>query len=955
MVPTEWTQIVEVFHAAREKSGGERAMLLNTACGGSTLLRKAVEELLREHDSADSFLSKPLFGSLTGEPLPSRIVPGQHFDQYVTVALLGRGGMGEVWWARDTELDRPVALKFLCPETTFGSAAEQITREAKAISALNHPNIVTIHEVVRSESTLAIVMELVEGTSLGQMRGSPLPTPEVLSIGVQIAGALTAAHAGDIIHGDIKPENIFLRQDGYVKVLDFGLARRFTTEMAALSDSPALGTLRYMSPEQAQGKSLTPATDIFSFGLVMYELATGQHAFPEDSPVDAAHAIVAAEPQPASILNPLVSAGLDSLLLDMMAKEPADRPRAEEVGRVLSDPERLSVGTLVTARSIQPGTRGRASLHHYLGRVGRWIAASVLVLAPGLVLHYWRNPFSSRSGAVFRRALDGRFIEPGIPMRVMPFASLEGSETYPAFSPDGSQLAFAWNGPGEDNFDIYTKPVGPGPLRRLTSDNATESNPAWSPDGRRIAFVRFFPDLGHADILIIPSEGGEAQKIGQITPELCVQSLLTWSPDGEDLVVAELSSASSTRLRRINVRTGDTRALTSPPPSVRDGAPAFSPDGTLLAFLRGWDPGEIDVMRADGGGFRRVFKATEQLTGLAWTPDGRHLLYTTLSGGVWRVSLNGGEAEKVAAADDHIVGLCAARVGGRLAYVVSRYDPNIWRVPLEGHRKPASRIIASSRFDGEPKYSPDGSLITFSSDRSGDSEIWVGGRDGSTPMPLTSFAGALVGSPDWSPDGRQIAFDGRVAGNSDIYVVGAAGGPVRRLTTDPSEDILPSWSRDGRWIYFASNRTGLRQLWKIPAEGGVAQQVTRNGGFECAESPDGRYLYYTKYPMVAGMWRMPVGGGEEEFVPHLRALKGFRYWEVRHGGIYFVEAKREPVLKFFDFDSARVTTRRQMPGPPIEGPRGLSVSPDGAEALYTKYDAMVSQIMLNENVSLDVQ
>jgi Tol biopolymer transport system component len=337
-------------------------------------------------------------------------------------------------------------------------------------------------------------------------------------------------------------------------------------------------------------------------------------------------------------------------------------------------------------------------------------------------------------------------------MRVVPFASLEGNEIQPAFSPDGTRLAFAWNGPGEDNFDIYTKTLGRGPLVGLTTDKVTESNPAWSPDGRRIAFLRFL--TGHADIMIVPSEGGEARKIGEITPEFWVQPLLAWSPDGEDLVVAELTGASSARLRRITLRTSESRALTSPPPSVRDGAPAFSPDGTLVAFLRGWDPGEIDVMRADGSGLRRVFKATEQLTALAWSPDGQYLFYTALSGGVWRVSVTGGDPETLVAANGPIVGLSVARAGARVAYVVSHEDPNIWRVALVGHPQPASRIIASARIDRAPRYSPDGSRIAFSSDRSGEFEIWVCARDGSNPMPVTSLAGARVGGPAWSPDGR---------------------------------------------------------------------------------------------------------------------------------------------------------------------------------------------------------
>ena len=206
MTSEEWNRLFDLFHAAREKSGDERVMVLDAACGESTLLRRAVEELLREDEAADGFLSEPLFGSLRGEPRPSPIIPGQRLGRYVTVALIGRGGMGEVWSAQDTDLDRLVALKFLSSETLAGLDPQQITREAKAASALNHPGIVTIHEVVQSGTTSALVMELVEGKPLREACGKPMPIPEVLGIGTEIAEALAAAHAGGTIHGDIKPE-----------------------------------------------------------------------------------------------------------------------------------------------------------------------------------------------------------------------------------------------------------------------------------------------------------------------------------------------------------------------------------------------------------------------------------------------------------------------------------------------------------------------------------------------------------------------------------------------------------------------------------------------------------------------------------------------------------------------------------------------------------------------------
>ena len=227
------------------------------------------------------------------------------------------------------------ALKLLRAETASEFDTAHIAREAKAASALNHPNIVTIHELVRSESDSAIVMELVQGGSLAKFRGALLSSDQVLPIAAQIAKALAAAHANGIIHGDIKPENIMLRDDGYVKVLDFGLARRAAIETSAGEHEVVFGTLRYMSPEQARGESLTHASDIFSFGLVLFELAAGRRAFDEASPLDAVSATLTKDPPAPATINPRIPAALNSLILAMLAKDPARRPLATEIARQL--------------------------------------------------------------------------------------------------------------------------------------------------------------------------------------------------------------------------------------------------------------------------------------------------------------------------------------------------------------------------------------------------------------------------------------------------------------------------------------------------------------------------------------------------------------------------------------------------------------------------------------------
>ena len=301
MAPSEWNRVLELFQAAIEAPPDTRTTLLDQACGVETGIRKAVEDLLRQHDSAGSFLSRPLWDTALAMLDAERFAPGSRFESYVLERVLGRGGMGEVWSARDLELDRTVALKFLRAHTASEMDTARIVREARAASALNHPNIVTVHGVVRSNDIAAIVMELVEGSSLAALRNTPVAVDKLLAIGSQIAQALAAAHEHGIVHGDIKPENIVQRHDGYIKVLDFGLAQRVIAGEMPGAGALGFGTMRYMSPEQARGESITPSSDIFSLGLVLFEFAAGKHPFADQAPAEALHSnLTRTPPAPSS-------------------------------------------------------------------------------------------------------------------------------------------------------------------------------------------------------------------------------------------------------------------------------------------------------------------------------------------------------------------------------------------------------------------------------------------------------------------------------------------------------------------------------------------------------------------------------------------------------------------------------------------------------------------------------
>jgi serine/threonine protein kinase len=412
------------------------------------------------------------------------LTDGSKLSHFEIVEKLGQGGVGVVYKARDLRLNRLVALKVLPPAAVFDSVRQaRFQQEAQAASALNHPNIVTIYEIDSAGGVVFIAMEYVDGRTLDQLIPQKgLRYTEALQYAVQIAGALAAAHAAGIVHRDIKPANVMIAGKGAVKVLDFGLAKLTepSTPRDIAEDQPTLtmqksvseegmvaGTTAYMSPEQAEGKKLDGRSDIFSLGVVLYEMLTGRRAFRGDTNVATMAAILNQEPKPVRDIVEALPPELDRVLTRCLRKDRdrrfqhmADLKVALEELKEESDSGRVSAGF-----APPPRRRSRAL-------VASLAAGAALVLAAiGWML---KTPG-----------------KPPPPQAIVPLTAYIGSELFPTFSPDGSQVAFSWDGEKEDNFDIYIKQVDGGALVRLTTDPASDMRPAWSPDGRTIAFVRF--------------------------------------------------------------------------------------------------------------------------------------------------------------------------------------------------------------------------------------------------------------------------------------------------------------------------------------------------------------------------------------------------------------------------------------------------------------------------------
>jgi len=540
---------------------------------------------------------------------------------------------------------------------------------------------------------------------------------------------------------------------------------------------------------------------------------------------------------------------------------------------------------------------------------------------------------------------------------IVPFTSYPGSEGQAAFSPDGNQIAFVWNGAREDNKDIYVKILGTSTPLRLTTDLAEDVGPAWSPDGRFIAFTRL-SSAGNA-IYIVPAIGGPERRLYTMTdPTSWEYAGLTWTTDGKHLIFPDrLSSGGPSSLFSLSLDTLTRTRLTSPPASWDgDWTPVMSPDGTKIAFIRSPEGSvrDVYVMDANGGTPRRLTFDQRLVVGITWTADSQYVVFSSNREGefaLWKVSAVGGPIERVAVGDENSYSPAISRKGNLLAYSHGTGRWDIVRVDLKSsaHRVLTDQLLSSNEQDSAPQFSPDGGRIAFQSWRSGSQEIWICQADGSDPVQLTSFGGALTGSPHWSPDGRQIAFDSRPDGRAHIFLTSPDGGVPHPVTSGNYNDIVPSWSPDGKTIYFGSNRSGSYQIWKVAATGGTPQQLTRNGGMIALASPDGRWVYYSR-TQVSGLWRIPVNGGAEEQVLR-RPPDGFQgYWTLTKDGIYYLSSSgSQSSIEFASYASPGRSVRVHVLDHQPTLLSGLSISPDGHWLIYADMAEAGSNISLVEN------
>jgi len=719
--------------------------------------------------------------------------PGNQIGPYEIVSLLGAGGMGEVYRARDARLQRFVALKVLPHDVaTDLNRRQRFEQEARAASALNHPNILSVFDTGEQDGLVYIVSELVEGESLRDiLKRGPVTLSRLIDLASQVADALAAAHAAGIVHRDLKPENIMVTRDGRAKVLDFGLAKQVarpassadeTVLLTQTSPGAVLGTAAYMSPEQVRGEPVDPRSDIFSFGILVLECLIGRAPFDRPTAAETMTAILREEPpEPPDTIPPV----LRQIVAHCLEKEPDHR---------FHSARDLAFALRTLSKGSRPsGAAAPIAQHHR----ARWLWPAVSGLL-GAILLLVEIPHTLEPPPIDL----GKY-------RFVPFASEPEEETSPAWSPDGKSIAYLKSIDGIAQLMVRSMDaIGP---TQLTHSDTAIAHPFWSPASSLIYYV---DTTGDGELVAISPAGGQPTRI------LSGLTMAAISPDGKALAIWRVARTGSMEQGSLWISSppgASPRAYQPAPFAVMGRVPAhslaFSPDGSSILLLSEEHKPEMWLVPYPGGSGaqpRHLFTGLD--FGLdpsaAWMPDNRHAILAfapklSMQPALWMADLRSGRLRKLTSG---IAGHSTPSLspdGKRAVFSSVEADYDLIELPLDG--SPPRKLLANSRNELSPSWSRDGSQIIYSTDRTGNREIWIRNLKAGLDRPVATDASfppdttdGLV-DPAFSPDGSRFAFVRYSADEpSTVWVASSVGGTPVRLTKD--HFLAPTWSPDGAWV-----------------------------------------------------------------------------------------------------------------------------------------------------------
>jgi Tol biopolymer transport system component len=887
-------------------------------------------------------------------------VIGSEFSHYKNVEKIGEGGMGIVYRAEDTRLHRSVALKFLPPHlTSDADAVARFGREAQAAAALKHPNIVIIYDIGEFEGQTYISMEHVEGEDLATvLERGPIPVEQAVDIAAQIGEGLGEAHQAGIAHRDIKPENILVGGDGQIKILDFGLAKlRGVSRLT--KESSTVGTATYMSPELTTGQEADQRTDIWSLGVVLYEMVTGRSPFASDYEQAVSYAIVNQNHDPLGDTVPELPGGLEGVVDRALAKKPEDRYQSVDQMtaklRALQHPAGAGTQPATGVPLGRPGRRKR----RIPAVVG--VVAAVLVVAAAVLVWRWMRPDGGTEAvppAATGAPADARQVE----LKQVTFS--DGLEEFPAFSPDGNQLAYCWEISGFKQ--VFVKDLSTGGERQVTDSRADNIQPSWSPDAKSIVYVRsnrtdgklepgdVFGMYQGGDVWRHDLETGGDQKLldGAFNPAI--------SPDGQ-LIAVDASCAGTRRVWvSDNYGRNPQQVTFDSSEAVSQIDPGWSPDGSKIVFLnKDWTTFDIKVVDVHSREMNWVTNDLHQDLNPVWSPTGSGVYFSSTRGGgmnVWRVPLKPdgrplAPPQQVTTGAGQDVQLAMSADGKKLAFSIVGINADLWRLPVSPETgMPAGdpeKVVTTTREDSRGAWSPDGQRIAFNSDRTGDMNIWVYSFVDESAKRVTTGPGGDY-QANWSPDGTKLTFFSSRAGNADIWLVDLVTGELSQLTRNLSLDINPFFSPEGGRIAYQSDRDGRLEVWVVQTDGTNRRRLTNIGasGHFIRWTADGKYAVFRSPQGPSGqLYRIAAAGGSPE---PLVAAKGGAHisFSPTFDAIMDVSGHKTMWLTPLPEGDARVVFEFDDPDVRIDYPVW---SPDGRWVLFDRVKPGGGDIWLIEN------